>query len=280
MRRHPNAIRRSAPAAAALRLAALCCAAALHGVPASAHAGAAAMSRLEAIREARVLRVCIWLNSGEVSFRDRQSGEIQGMDADLARDLAKDLGVALSFEETDPQNLPEELDRGRCDVAMGGIGITAPRAARMRFTKPIVKSDHYAVVSSFAALAAWTDLDQPGTAVGIRAGMEEMAGQRLRKARIVTVAPPYTLEGELEAGRVDAYLANFSMARHARRLEHGTRVLTPDKPFAVTAYGFAAKPGDDAWVARLDAFVDAIRRDGRLDEVAQRWGFHDLIVKS
>jgi ABC-type amino acid transport substrate-binding protein len=214
-------------------------------------------------------------------FRDRQSGEMRGMDADLARALGHDLGVPVVFVDINWRNIPEQLDRDRCDVAMGSIGVTAELAPRVRFTKPYLKSDHFVVVSAFSGVKSWADLDQPSVAVGVRTNsiMETIARRRLRKARIVIITDPYTPDGELEAGRIDAYLANFSMARYAMAHTHGVRVLAPDKPFEMTAYAYAARPGDDDWVARLDAFVEAIKRDGRLEETAKRWGYDDLIVK-
>lgn len=40
--------------------------------------------------------------------------------------------------------------------------------------------------------------------------------------------------------------------------------LGPTAPYHVTPYAYAVRPGDDAWFARLEQFVAAIKRDGRL----------------
>lgn len=244
-------------------------------------AAAAGINRLATILATKQLRVCAWARPGGVMFRDRLSGEMQGMDAELAGELAHDLGVSLRFVDMDWRNVPDQLEHDRCDVAMGSIGITTDLAPRVRFTRPYIKSDHYMVVSQFAPVKVWSDLDEPSVSVAVRTNsiMETIARRHLRRAHIVVIAPPYTPDGELESGRADGYLANFSMARYALSHIPGVRVIAPDKPFEVIAYAFAARPGDDAWVARLDAFLDAVKHDGRLEKIARRWGYEDLILK-
>jgi cyclohexadienyl dehydratase len=39
------------------------------------------------------------------------------------------------------------------------------------------------------------------------------------------------------------------------------------------------KPGDDAWLAEVDAFVARIQRDGRLAAAAARHGLSDIVVR-
>jgi len=39
------------------------------------------------------------------------------------------------------------------------------------------------------------------------------------------------------------------------------------------------KPGDEEWLKRVDAFVSAIKRDGRLDAAARRVGLGDIVVR-
>jgi len=43
-------------------------------------------------------------------------------------------------------------------------------------------------------------------------------------------------------------------------------------------YAYAVKPGDAAWLARVDEFVAAIKRDGRLAAAAKRHGLSAIVV--
>jgi ABC-type amino acid transport substrate-binding protein len=47
----------------------------------------------------------------------------------------------------------------------------------------------------------------------------------------------------------------------------------------VLPYAYATRQGDAAWLARLDEFVAAIKRDGRLMAAANRYGLGEIVVK-
>ena len=44
-------------------------------------------------------------------------------------------------------------------------------------------------------------------------------------------------------------------------------------------YAYAVKPGDEAWLQRVDEFVAAIKRDGRLEAAAKRHGLAEIVVR-
>ena len=44
-------------------------------------------------------------------------------------------------------------------------------------------------------------------------------------------------------------------------------------------YAYATKRGDDAWLATVDEFVARIRRDGRLEAAAKRYGLGPIVVR-
>ena len=54
-----------------------------------------ATSRLDRVREARVLRVCIWPDYYSITYRNPKTQLLSGIDIDLAGELGKDLGWEL-----------------------------------------------------------------------------------------------------------------------------------------------------------------------------------------
>ena len=57
------------------------------------------------------------------------------------------------------------------------------------------------------------------------------------------------------------------------------RLLTPPVPYHITPYAYAVKPADEAWLAQLDRFVDAIKKDGRLQAAARRHGLEPIVAQ-
>lgn len=59
-----------------------------------------AQSRLFEVTKSGRLRVCIWPLYHSIAMRDTKTGELVGIDADLSKELAKDMGVKLEYVET------------------------------------------------------------------------------------------------------------------------------------------------------------------------------------
>jgi ABC-type amino acid transport substrate-binding protein len=258
---------------------------ALAAASATAHAQTAPApatgDRLERIRVAGALRVCIWPDYYGITFRNPKSGELSGLDEILSREFAKDLGVRVTYVDTSFATFAGDLLADRCDVAMFGVGMLPERAAKVRFTQPYLRSDIWAVTTkAHPAVKSWDDIDRPGRVVAVQAGtfMEPVMKSALRNAELVSVKPPATRERELQAGRVDVFMTDYAYSRRVVDNADWARVMAPDKPVHPLGYGYAVAPGDDAWLARVDRFVADIKRDGRLMSAAKAFKLEPIVV--
>ena len=82
------------------------------------------------------VRVCIWPAYQRISFRDPRSGQLSGLDIDLATALASDLRVKLRFVDSSFVTLVQDLQAGTCDVAMFGIAMLPQRMEQLQFSTP------------------------------------------------------------------------------------------------------------------------------------------------
>src|SRR4030095_16923373 len=97
-----------------------------------------------------------------ISFRNPKSGEIEGIDADLAKELAKELDAKLEIVETSFGTFIAELQAGQCEVAMLGVGATLKRAQAVEFSKPYLVTNIYVVTRKDSKVKKWEDLDKKG----------------------------------------------------------------------------------------------------------------------
>lgn len=244
-------------------------------------ATAQAAPTLERIRASGELRVCIWPDYYGISLRHPRTGQLSGMDIDLSAAFAADLKVRPRYVDSSFATLVEDLQQARCDVAMFAVGKTAQRARQLRFTRPYMASDIYAVTTlSNRVVQRWEDLDRPGVRIAVQAGtfMEAAMAQALKQATLVTVQPPDTRERELEAGRVDAFMTDYPYSRRLLDGADWARLVAPPTPFHVLPYAYAVRPGDAAWLDAVDDFVGRIQRDGRLRRAAERHGLGAIVL--
>lgn len=235
------------------------------------------------IKASGQLRVCIWPDYYGISLRSPRDGQLRGIDIDLAGELARTIGAQLQFVNSSFPRLIDDLLQDRCDIAMFGVGITPQRQQALRFSQPYLRSSIYGVTTlSNRVVREWADIDQPGVKVAVQAAtfMEPVMAATLKKAEMVVIRPPQVREQELEAGRVDVFMTDYPYSRRLLDNADWARLVSPPQPFHPIPYAYAVKPGDDDWLARVDQFVAAIKRDGRLEAAARRAGLGEIVVRN
>ncbi|HEY8876556.1 MAG TPA: ABC transporter substrate-binding protein [Roseateles sp.] len=232
------------------------------------------------VHDSGELRVCIWPDYYGVSLRNPRTGQLSGIDIDLSAAFAADLKAKPVYVDSSFATLVDDLLKDRCDVAMFAVGMTPQRAEALRFSRPYLESDIYAVTTrSSRVVTRWQDLDRPGVRIAVQAGtfMEPVMAGALKQANLVVVRPPDTRERELEAGRVDAFMTDYPYSRRLLDNADWARLVAPPTPFFVLPYAYAVKPGDAAWLTAVDDFVARIQRDGRLQAAAKRHGLSAIV---
>lgn len=248
------------------------------GLPMPATAGPV----LDRIKGSGVLRVCIWPDYYGVSLRDPRSGRLSGIDIDLSAELGRDLGMRIEHVDSSFATLIADLKEGRCEVAMFAVGMLPQRMEQLRFTRPYLRSDVYAIAPKGSRVVrSWADIDQPGVQVAVQAGtfMEPVMAAALKRATLVVVRPPATRERELEAGRVDVFMTDYPYSRRLLDNADWAVLIEPPAPFHPLPYAYAVRPGDEDWLATMDGFVQRIQRDGRLDAAARRHGLSAIVAR-
>jgi ABC-type amino acid transport substrate-binding protein len=243
--------------------------------------GALAGAVLDRVQSSGTLKVCIWPDYYGVTWRNPRTQQLVGIDIDLSATLAQDLKVKLQYVESSFPDLIENLNTDRCDIAMHAVAVLPARAAKLKFSQPYLQSDIYGITTRSSHIKAFTDIDQPGVQVAVQAGtfMEPVMRTALKNATLVVIKPPQTREQELEAGRVDVFMTDYPYSRRLLDNADWARLVAPKQQFHLLPYAYAVKQGDDAWLARVDAFVAAIKRDGRLEASARRNGLAEILVR-
>jgi ABC-type amino acid transport substrate-binding protein len=237
-------------------------------------------SRLYDVTKSKKLRVCQFPLYYSISFRNPKSGEIEGIDADLAKELAKELDAKLEIVESSFATFIADLQAGKCEIGMFGVGATLRRAQAVEFSKPYLIPNIYVVTRKDGKVKKWEDLDQKGVnaAASLGSYIEVFMKGYLKNATVVSIAPPNTREAELVAGRVDAILTDFPTAiKVTDEFDWATYILPADK-LAVTPYAYVVPPGDQIWLNYINLFVDTIKLDGRLMKYAKKHKLDPIVA--
>ena len=255
----------------------LCC---LGLIISGGHA-AADTSRLDKVLQNKELRACIWPEYYSITYRNPKTRELSGIDIALTQELAKDLGVKIRYIDSNFSQLYESLEQDRCDIATHAIGITAERMARLQFSQAYLKSGLFAVtLKNKEGLQTWDSLDQPGRVIAVAAGtlMEGVMAKSLKKAKLVKVQAPGTREQEVLSGRADAFMTDYPYSLRMIELTDWAAVIPAPNSMPTTEYAYAFAKGDSSLQMRVDAFLSAVKRDGRLLQFAKQHNLDPIVV--
>ena len=239
-----------------------------------------ALGHLEQIQARKQLRVCIWPDYYGITLRNPKTQKLEGVDADMAIEFAKDLGVGLAFVDSAFARLIPDVLSDRCDVAMFAVGITPARSDKLRFAKPTLVSDIYGITTRHnRRIKSWEDIDKPGTVVAVIKGTlhEPIMRERLKLATLSVLDTPMAREQEVSSGRADVFMTDYPYSRRMLETTDWARLVAPPSTFHLTHYAYAVAPGDERWLNRVDQFVRDIKRDGRLMQAASRYRLESVV---
>ncbi len=106
-----------------------------------------------------------------------------------------------------------------------------------------------------------------------------LAGVSMSSLNATVVRPPATREQEVAAGRADAFMTDYPYSRRMVDLTDWARVIAPPAVFHQTDYAYALAPGDDSLLQRVNAYIRAIKKDGRLLIAARKHQLDPIVVK-
>ena len=242
---------------------------------ASASAAAAAANKLETIQSNGKLVIALEGAWQPWSFHD-ESDTLVGYDVEVSRAIAEKLGVEPEYVESDWDSLFAGLDAGRYDLVCNGVEVTEERAKTYDFTTPYgyihtalaVRKDNEDI-KSFEDLAGKTTANSPASTY-----------MELAESYGATVQGIDTLEETIQlltAGRIDATLnADVSFYDYLN--------VHPDANFKLVAQTEEAshvaipvlKSDDTSFLDALNSAIEALRTDGTLKELSEKYFGEDI----
>jgi polar amino acid transport system substrate-binding protein len=228
---------------------------------------------LEAIERSGKLRVGI-SEIIPLAMHDK-GGNFIGFEVDVARKLARDMGVKVEFHPTPLAFLIPDLLAGRTDIIIADLSIKADRALLVNFSNPynstpVTLATNTKLSSQLSTLDA---LNKSEITIGALAGStaEEMISVTIPNARIRTYDWDSQLFQDLVAGKLDAAVADSPRPEIVAKLFPSSVVFPSLPPLITLPAAFAVRRGDMDFVNFLNSWI-AARTDNRwLDERRTYW---------
>lgn len=214
------------------------------------------------------LRVAI--NYGNSVLARRDPGDIPGgISVDLARELARRLGVPVAFVAyVQAGPVFAGFERDEWDVCF--MAIEPVRAAKLAFTAPYLLIEGAYAVPTDSPVARSDDVDREGTRIGVVQGSayDLFLTRELAHASLVRVPTIAQVPALLSEGKVDAIAGVKPLVEAMARAQPGMR-LVPGA-FMTIRQAMATSRAREAGAAYLARFVDDAKSSGLVRELFAR----------
>lgn len=220
------------------------------------------------------ITVAICTGFAPVGYRD-ESGAIAGMDADVMRAFARENGYDLTFEEVKVfDNIWELPARGSVDAAVSGVSKRQDRLRPgIRWSYPYFNVERSLSILKKNADRFRSIADFDGMKIAVTIGTTGDQDVRERNPNAIRVG--YDNEEaairDLLAGKVHA-LARGDVSNQYDARQHSELAVIDAHPMVpVEEFVVAVSAERVALGQKLDKFLSAARRDGRLAEIFAKW---------
>jgi cystine transport system substrate-binding protein len=188
--------------------------------------------------------------------------------------LAAQMGVKPAFSPSPFSGLLGALESKRIDVVINQITITPERAAKYDFSKPYTVSGiQIIVLKGKTGITAPADLAGKKVGVGLGTNYESWLRANAPTADVRTYDDDPTKYQDLKAGRIDAVLNDRLVA--ADFIKSSPEFVASGPPFAAQGAGVAMLK-DPAMKVLVDQAIEALRANGRLAAISQKWFAADV----
>ena len=255
-------------------IAAAACSAALM-LPFSADAQTAGKSRLHRILESGVLRVGTTGDFRPMSFKDPATNEYQGHDIEVARELAREMGVKVEFVQTDWKTLLVGIQSDKYDVAMSGISMNVDRAKVASFTLPYMEFGTVPVVrkKDAAKFKTWADIDRPAVTVATTLGtvFDQQAKEYFKVAKRRQVEAPALSYQEVLSGRAEVCITSNVEAASLIKTYPELAIVPVDKARSRRPASFLVAQDDLIWLNFLNEWIRMKQSLDYFEQLNGKW---------
>lgn len=220
-----------------------------------------------------ILRVGVKQDLPNFGYRNPENNQYTGMEVEIAKKIAAELGVDIEFTPVTAQTRGALLDNGQLDMVIATFTITEERKKLYNFTTPYyTDAVGFLVRKDSKIQSSWEALD--GLTIGVTQGsiqwglLEEIAAEKGIELNFRELGSNSEVVVALAAHRVDAFSIDQSIL--SAFLGKTNELL--DLQYQPSEYGIVTKKSNTDLANYLDELVQDWTEDGTLQKIYDEFG--------
>lgn len=215
-----------------------------------------------------------------MGFRD-ENNNIVGFDIDVAKEVAKRMGVELKLQPIEWYTKELELNTGSVDCLWNGLSIDDDRKQVMDLSEPYMTNRMVLVALNDSEYTNQASL--AGKTIGVQNG--STAEKILEKSdfaktigKTIGFKDNVTAFMELETKGIDAILMDEVVANYAITSQNKAFKVLEDS-LTEEEYAVGFKKGNTALKNEVQKYIDEMKADGTMTQISEKWFGKDVMSK-
>ncbi len=240
---------------------------ALAGLPAGCSVGGG--DGLARVTASGVLRVGTDATYPPFEWVDTATGEVEGFDIDLVREICRELGCRAEFVVVPFDGIIAGLVSNKYDMIASTFTITPERALQVAFSEPYYDGGQSIAVPIYDTSTFGVD-DLRGKTIAVQLGTTgERRASQIPNAEIIAFENIGAAFIDMENGRVDAVINDKPTTELIIRQRGSAKIVGPS--LTAEEYGFAVAKDEKELLAAINRALAKIKADGRYESIRAKW---------
>ena len=197
------------------------------------------------------------------------SGELEGIDIEVAGAIAKKLGLELQVDDMDFDAALLAAQNGKSDMVMAGVTVTDERQKVMDFSDTYAEGIQSIIVPEDSDIASADDLT--GKAIGTQRGTTGYiyCTDDFGEDSVVAYDDGLTAVQALNNGQVDAVVIDNAPAKEFVAANPGLKIL--DTAYAQEDYAIGVAKGNTELLNAINGALEELQADGTLQSIVDKY---------
>ena len=197
------------------------------------------------------------------------SGELEGIDIDVAAAVAEKLGLELQVDDMDFDAALLAAQNGKSDMVMAGVTVTDERLKVMDFSDTYAEGIQSIIVPEDSDIASADDL--AGKIIGTQRGTTGYiyCTDDFGEDSVVAYDDGLTAVQALNNGQVDAVVIDNAPAKEFVAANPGLKIL--DAAYAQEDYAIGVAKGNTELLNAINGALEELQADGTLQSIVDKY---------
>lgn len=201
-------------------------------------------------------------------YEFHDGGEIVGIDVEIARAIATEMGMDFEIEDIAFDSIIPEVTSGKADFGAAGMTVTEDRKQSVDFSDPYATATQVVIVKDGSEIASVDDL--AGKTIGVQLGTTgDIYAEDVEDVTLERYNKGFEAVQALSQDKIDAVIIDGEPAKVFVSENEGLKIL--DEAFTTEEYAICVKKGNTELLEGINSAIAKLKESGELQAIVDKY---------